>query len=740
MILEGELIIPVWEKGNWTTTGFKCRDDFKKFLIPLFKEPGLYEFDDASFLFNEQGNIWNKDKIYCTAPKGTRDFFTYWDDQKYKCRNGVIIKNKKKVWYLPREYYMLLNFLPIKNKEKGIFGFPDVRDAQYHVALYELLAQLHNLHAAVLKKRQILMSYYHMAKLTNLIWFEEGFVGRMGASLKSFVENSWGFMNEYRDHLNKETAWKRDFNPGGPLDWKQLDKDKVHGRWLETGLKGIIKGLSFEKSATQGVGGEITLFYYEEAGITKTMDTTFEFIRPAMKSGGITTGLFIASGSVGNLTECAPLQKMILEPTSCDIFPVKTNLIDADGTIGYTGLFIPEQWSMKPHIDKYGNSLVKEAEDAIDAQRYIWKHGDKTANPPIAPLPPDIYQLRISQHPKNIKEAFDFRTVSKFPRHLVSAQKKRIEDKEYPLEYVNLSRDATGKILVETSRKTPIDKFPISMTEPDKTGVIVVHERPIKNPELYKDYYASVDPVESGKTTTSESLCAIYIYKREVIVEKGEGLSKETYVERDKIVAWWCGRHDDLTKTHEQLELLIEWYMAWTLVEANVSSFVNYMIDKRKQKFLVQKNQMLFLKELNYNNTTHQEYGWKNTLELFSKHMLSYLLEFIREELEEVKDDKGNVYKITYGIERIPDIMALVEMAGYRDGVNVDRLVALASLVTFARIQDANQGANKRKEDIEGQNGKSQKIPKLVPSAFRHIGSQSKDVGKINKSPFKNIK
>ena len=48
---------------------------------------------------------------------------------------------------------------------------------------------------------------------------------------------------------------------------------------------------------------------------------------------------------------------MILNPTANDIYAVETNLMDDKGTIGMAGLFIPEQWSMPPYIDKYGNSL-----------------------------------------------------------------------------------------------------------------------------------------------------------------------------------------------------------------------------------------------------------------------------------------------------------------------------------------------------------------------------------------------
>ena len=51
---------------------------------------------------------------------------------------------------------------------------------------------------------------------------------------------------------------------------------------------------------------------------------------------------------------------MILNPKANDIYAVRNNLIDRQRYRG-AGLFIPEQWSMPPFIDDYGNSLVEEA-------------------------------------------------------------------------------------------------------------------------------------------------------------------------------------------------------------------------------------------------------------------------------------------------------------------------------------------------------------------------------------------
>ena len=65
------------------------------------------------------------------------------------------------------------------------------------MALYEHLAELHWKHAVILKKRQIASSYFHMGKLINTYWFEEGRICKIGASLKDYirvsVSNSFGF-------------------------------------------------------------------------------------------------------------------------------------------------------------------------------------------------------------------------------------------------------------------------------------------------------------------------------------------------------------------------------------------------------------------------------------------------------------------------------------------------------------------------------------------------------------------
>jgi len=728
------LEVPTYENQEWVVTTFYSREEWKDFLLSMFKEPGLYNFDESSLIFNVEGRKFQKQGYYCNAPFKSKDFKTYWDDQKLKCRKGIIVKNNNNTWYVTRDYYMWLNFLPIYDKEEKRFDFAKVRDAQYHMALYEHLAELHYKHAIILKKRQIASSYFHMAKLINTYWFESGAVLKIGASQKDYIneKGSWKFLNEYRSFLNEHTAWYRPSNPDKVFAWEQKIEVKINGRSTTKGLKSSITGYTFEKDPTNGVGGPVTYFFHEEGGIAPKMDHTYGYIKPAVKSGHLITGQFIAAGSVGDLDQCEPLKDYIYHPEENGFYAVDSNLLDADGTIGKTGLFIPEQWSMPPYIDQYGNSKVEEALVALEIDFAKMKKE----------MDPAAFQLTMSQQPRNIEEAFATRKLSIFPPHLVSKQLQRISDKTYSVEYLELTKNDEGKIVAKASNKLPITEFPISKKTEDKEGVICIYERPHKDPQ-FGMYYASVDPVSEGKTTTSDSLCSIYVYKTAVEVIKKDAENLSHTIEWDGIVASWCGWFYDIKKTHERLEILIEWYNAWTLVENNVSLFIHYMMERRKQRYLVPKNMMLFLKDIGANANVFQEYGWRNVGTLFKGTILSYGIEFLKEELDHETLPDGTIVKTIYGVERIPDPMLLREMAAYRDGLNVDRLVAFCALIAFAKVQQSNRGISKRVEVTKQDLDTSKKFSKLNYTPFRHIGggsNSSSSAMRPSRNPFKNIR
>ncbi len=728
--------IPTYDNGLWTETVFDDILEFRTYVLSLFKEPGKYDFDETSKLFNEQArNFRSNGDVFEMFPFKSKDFRNYWDLEKKKNINGCIFKNNGKEWYLPRDYYFWINFLPIYDKIKKDYDFPQVWDVQLHIALYELLAELHFQHAAIFKKRQIASSYFHAAKLLNRLWFDRGAILKMGASHKDYIgtEGTWKFLEEYRTFLNDKTAWYRPMNPGKIFNWIQQIETTKNGRKTLRGLKGRLTGMSFEQSPTRGVGGACSIFFYEESGIAPTLDKTYIYMKSALEMGELTTGLFIAAGSVGELKDAEPLKKMINDPISNRIYAVETDLIDEKGTRGLRGLFIPEQWGMPPYIDQYGNSLVEEALEALD-KRFTQAKKD---------MSPEDYQLEVSQHPRNIKEGFAHREESKFPIHLVEHQERQINDNLYPYERIELDESiTTNEIIVKKSHKAPISVWPVQKKLENKEGVICCLERPDSDIK-WGTYVASIDPVAEGKTTTSDSLCSIYIYKMPTYVKRyKEDGTIENFVEGDKVVCWWCGRFDDINQTHKRLRLLLEWYKAQAVVENNISLFIRYMIQERKQQYLVPKNQILFLKEIQANTSVYQEYGWKNTGRIFKDHLLNYLIEFLKEVVEEDIDDLGVIKKKYYGIRRIPDIMAMKEMLGYQEGVNVDRLVALAALIAYVKIREANTNRTERIENETSNHLENNKnLYKLNNNGFRNLGrSGGISQSTKSKSPFKRIR
>lgn len=60
--------IPTYENGQWDVTTFYTREEFRDFLLSIFKEPGKYNFNETSKIFNEEGRKFQKQGYYCAAP------------------------------------------------------------------------------------------------------------------------------------------------------------------------------------------------------------------------------------------------------------------------------------------------------------------------------------------------------------------------------------------------------------------------------------------------------------------------------------------------------------------------------------------------------------------------------------------------------------------------------------------------------------------------------------------------
>lgn len=689
------------DRNLWTITKFDNKKKVIDFVDNHFKYPSKYELEDTKGVWNDQAEHFRREGTYPVYVNKSIDFRKHWDHEKSKCKfdSFIIYKSKKKNYefIVPCLYYWYLNYCPIPDKQTKKFDFAEIWDGDLHTFMALLKCILLGKHFVCLKKRQFGMSLKLTAVLLNSIWFSEGSKAKMFSYNITHTDNSWVFLEGYRDHMLKHAGWKRGFDPNKFKDW-QVRRKRNDGTY--TGNMSILKGLSTERDASKPVGGGVTVMFGEEAGINSSLDITHGYVLPAVSFGETTTGLVMYAGSVGELDKCEPLKKFMFNPVKYKFlnFP---NVCEGDEELGVNvGFFVPEWWNYvyineetaEPEhcYDKWGNSDKHKSLAIIEADRVKARDQD-----------PADYRQYISQRPLNIIEAFSHRKESFFPQDLLGRQEYRIlEKKQYPFDCYDIERDPDDKIKLVPAKNLPIEKFPFS---PKKDvipyGCIKIWHKPEKNPKMYR-FFAAVDPIGVDKTTTSDSLFSIVIYEGltyetstiETIDSKtGEKTqTTERTLIGDRIVASYVGRKKDRKTTNELAEMLIEYYNAFTVVENNVDNFNQHMIRNKKTHYLATKSDLTFLKELKTNVDVHKDYGVHTNPTMWATYK-ERILEFLKEDIGVEYKSNGDVLRIKRGVERIPDSRLIKEMQNFvGEKGNYDQIITLGLVILLAKTYQTN--------------------------------------------------
>jgi hypothetical protein len=567
-------------------------------------------------------------------------------------------------------------------------------------------------------------SYWHTAKMINIYWFEKKAILRNLASDENYLIGDtgiWNYYNGYRDFLNEFTAWNRPNTPNKDLSWVQRIEVNNNGVKSFKGRKSVMTGVSLKKSATGGVGGPSYYTYHEEAGIAPKLDKTYIFTKPALSSGlGMTTGMFIAAGSVGDLKDCQPLKKYMYSPEENGFLGVPNHFAKKDGTIEITGLYIPEQWGLPGFIDEFGNSKVSEALDYLN----------DTYAKMEAEMDPEDFQLELSQRPRFMDEAFAFRTVSKFPLRKIEKRQdllKNSSEKKYRKAW--LSEDDNGRVKVEFVDKEEV-RYPVDAKAKDKEGVVLIHKMPETTPAMFT-YYAGVDNIEVEETTTSKSLYSIYIVEGSTQVKywDKEGVEK-IREEGDTIVASWTGRLNSVEDTNKVGELLIRLYNAFTLCERNKPNFITHMIKQGYRHLLATANDVPIWKEASdiVDPTKNLEIGiYMDSTGKKQAIADDYLIQWLKEERDAIyKTDSQGIMtnekvKTITTLDGIDDFWLLEELKNEKD--NTDRRDALRLAIMLKTIQQAK---GRRVARVDSENRPENNKPNKLIRTINFLGENNK--------------
>lgn len=680
-----------YDKNQWYTTSFNSQKEFADFLLSnSFKEPGEYEFDISTKEWNKLAKVFDNEHIYTPYAEGTTEYWKFWDEEELKCRLGVLWKHNGKIWYLTRDYYFLLNYCPIINKEKGNEeGFTSVRDVQYHMMLYEKIAELMHLHSCILKKRQMLFSYCHIAKLLNFCWFENKKTMKMLASDEAYIDDvngSWKILNGYKNHLNQHTGWVRIFSPESYPSIQQKEKIKVSGKWVTEGNESTIVAKTLKRDVTTAVGGPGYWIWHEEGGIAPKADMTLQYLASALESGNEKSGSFCIGGSVGDLDDCKPLREFLINPDRYEMLGVPTKWFDETKTEKICGLFIPTQYGMPQAVDEFGNTDVSKALELLEEQEKQWKL-----------LPPEQYILRKSQNPKTIKEAFAWRKQSYFNVQRIERRQEEIKlqlklgiiKQQQGLLYEDKSGNIKLKKLEEFSdfdRPTEMG-YPVDKNCKDKRGLVTIWEMPdLSSPNLY---FAGVDPIGLQDNYTSESLFSMHIYKRGYTeIDQTTGTKK---IVRGKIVATYRGRFKSVEDTNEQGLLLLRLYKAKAACERNKDNFINFCRRKGFSSLIAMKRDLPFDKDIDMAGTKNDEYGiYKGADGALERVLRKNSYDYLEVEIDTIhKKDKndsdkvGDIVKTIRGYQLVNDYWMLEEYKLYNDEDNFDSFISSSLAISF---------------------------------------------------------
>lgn len=686
-----------YTNGIESRTQFVTRADWASFMWEQFKKPGEYNLTGTEQWIQPRIEFQRKG-YYIDAYEGSRDFVDYWTLQREIILEGIIYDGV----YVPGAYYFFLNFLPIIDKVKGTTDFGDVWDSHLYTFHYWELCICTGKDSCIVKKRQWGNSYIHGAYIMRNLWFRKSTVNKILAYDESYIDSqgSWRIIEEFRGFLNEHTGWYRNFSPDSPQQLMMQQRLQIDegGKKKFVGNQSILKGITVKQSPSKGVGGVNHIVWAEEAGIFPTLDKVKKYVDSATKMGGVKTGIFMAAGSVGELREAEPLMKFSFDPNSGGFLGVDDINYELSEE---TCLFIPE-WCNYISQEKDDRGNITEVircydKDGNTNKELALEYINKARAIELA-LSPLNYNLHCSQHPLTLKEAFQERDDNPFPTHLINKRFLNLISLK-PI-VVTLHYADNNTVYHTLGAKHPALTYYPLRKDDDKCGAVVISEFPVQNAPTGL-YYAAVDPVRNQKSDRSKSLFSIYVYKAENRVA-GE-------YSNAKIVAWYTGRYDNAEESYEIARKLIKYYNAQTGVEYDIRDFIEFMIRKKDQRYLLYESQIM---SKNSNITMRpgvkEPYGWRTGDggksqfgSTMKDELFNTLIQYCEEEISATYDMETGESTPVYGVDRFDDPALLQEMLSYSKRGNFDRIIAAAAVIMIANNRTTRGIVTVKEEPIK---------------------------------------
>lgn len=624
---------------------------------------------------------------YCSFPKGTSEYFNFWETEADRCINGYTADDGD---YITGYNYFYLNYCPIqrivyKNKKNKQgqeelikvreLAFPDFYDYDYYYFQAIESAQDQGKHLCVAKARRKGYSYKGAAMLCRNFFLIPGSKSYVYASNKQYLTDD-GILTkawDYMDFIDESTAWgkkRQAVNTSVRRRASMIVTDNF-GNKIEVGYKSEIIGVSLKDNpdAVRGKAGMLIL--WEEAGTFPELKAAWQIARPSVEQDGVAFGLMIMFGTGGDEGPAVmTLREAFYNPKSYNCIGFE-NIWDDGIQSKECGFFIPQHTNLdirdetgkRLYMDEDGNTLHDKA------RQFILNLREEELKEATSSQQIDRY---VAEHSESPAEAFTELSGNIFPKKELQKQLARIRTntKLQNHKQVGTLTLVNGEIIWNIQKTGDITEFPLPKNS-DPTGKIVIWEHPVKDAP-FGLYIAGIDPYDHDQSGTN-SLGSCFIYKR---FQDFESYS-------DIIVAEYTGRPKTAEEFYENVRKLLIYYNAKAMVENQNTGLFTYFNNKHCSHLLA--DQPDIIKDIVNNSTVNRRKGchMNREIKLWGEGK-------IKEWLEELRDQKQ------LGLNTVLSEPFLEELIQYNDKGNFDRCLLKDTKVTtingFKSIQDIQIG------------------------------------------------
>lgn len=498
---------------------------------------------------------------------------------------------------------------------------------------------------------------------------------------------------------------KAKFDFGIQRVWEGLRIPKLDRDWrkpmVQMGFKGkdnqdntwsyvVIRNVNDGKN-TEGAAGTTAKSYIGDEVAKYAFAASFEAAKPALigDEGWRCVPILVCTG--GNADKFADAERYFLNPSAQNFLGFIDPITGKETALFLSGEYRKDSKYKTTFLDYLTNvegrdftgkdtrelaKLEMLVADKEKARIQIEEERRQKAKDPDQ----STYLKQVMYFPLEWKECFMSNSYNYYSTKLTKKQKDKLRNASAFGMFVELEEDEKGKITTVPSAKLPVSGYP---TPPGSNldAPVVIWEHPVPNPP-YAMYIAGVDPYKFAQAANSDSLGAVYIFKRLVDV------TGESY--QDMFVASYVANPRTKEEWNRTAKLLIKYYNARTFVENDEYSFIDYMIAEG-EGHMVEDTPEWIAEYAPNSSTIKRPKGVSRANKAIRILLRSQLKEYTEEPFVSIlRSETGESLKIL-GVEKIPDHVLLEELEKWNEDGNFDREVAASLAVTGARKYDSRR-------------------------------------------------